>query len=649
MKQASESVCPLLEKPLVAAVAEIAEEPEAAGYDATGVIAIDFRSPEFNQSDDLSDCCGNYRYFESLDGIVTADMRHQMERRSRKPVDLSADEATPSRGRGCENDDRGEIEAAAALIVVSKGRTLIIDADAERALACGRILTGRRLDCTLLVTNDTSAGSHFPEPIRSSVLEVERVLITGAFGGFSATVVKKGEQKHLSAWLDGKGAPFDLVLDLQAVPSFMGDSLPIGYYAPGPDPSNLDAILMELPEMRGRFEKPQFIFFQKSRCFHGRSRTTDCRRCLDICPFGAIQSVNRKISIDQYICQGCGGCALVCPAAAIAMYHRAPEELLNRLRIMLLKAHADDALPLTLMIADQESAAAGNLFFAGESDKCCLVTFEVEQTGDVGLEMILEAFVHGAHNVTVVCGPGSPVGIRKAVEWQVRMANAILRGLRLPEDSVRFGVIGPPDLDSGKPASASIDVNMGAGHRVTQAATLHSSQDKRALTRRAAQKLYDDRGVKEPQLPLPIDSPFGTVSVNTAACTLCMACVTICPSGALSTGGDVPRLTFRESRCHQCGLCEAACPEGAVRLLPRLLCDQDAVDAPAVLHEAEPFLCVECGAPFAPPSMVARMQEKLSGHWMYANERQVRRLRMCGTCRTRDALLSKEMTSWDQR
>jgi ferredoxin len=147
---------------------------------------------------------------------------------------------------------------------------------------------------------------------------------------------------------------------------------------------------------------------------------------------------------------------------------------------------------------------------------------------------------------------------------------------------------------------------------------------------------------------MPDGSPFGAVAVDSAACTLCMACAVACPSGALSAGRDTPRLTFIESRCHQCGLCRDACPEDAIRLEPRILCDPAAVDVPAVLREAEPFRCVVCGAPFATQVMVDRMQDKLAGHWMYAGERQLRRLRMCRICRTRDALESKDVNAWNR-
>jgi ferredoxin len=126
-----------------------------------------------------------------------------------------------------------------------------------------------------------------------------------------------------------------------------------------------------------------------------------------------------------------------------------------------------------------------------------------------------------------------------------------------------------------------------------------------------------------------------------------MACAAACPSGALSASGDAPRLVFRESQCHQCGLCGESCPEGAIRLLPRLLCDPEAADAQTVLHEAEPLRCIECSAPFASPAMINRIKEKLTGHWMYNNELQLRRLQMCGPCRARDALTSQDMKSWN--
>ena len=150
-----------------------------------------------------------------------------------------------------------------------------------------------------------------------------------------------------------------------------------------------------------------------------------------------------------------------------------------------------------------------------------------------------------------------------------------------------------------------------------------TGQERRALIRLAAQRLAETSGNSKEWFPLPAGSYFGAVTIDAQACTLCMACVAACPSRALAAGGDVPRLLFVESRCHQCGLCRETCPEHAVQLLPRMMLDAKQLETPDVLCEAEVFRCIKCDAPFAPKKMVNRMTEKLKEHWMYANERQL--------------------------
>ncbi|MFX5705323.1 4Fe-4S binding protein, partial [Acinetobacter baumannii] len=75
--------------------------------------------------------------------------------------------------------------------------------------------------------------------------------------------------------------------------------------------------------------------------------------------------------------------------------------------------------------------------------------------------------------------------------------------------------------------------------------------------------------------PAPVDvvalakgAPFGKADVDPAACTLCLACVSACPTGALSDNPDQPMLRFTENLCVQCGLCAETCPEDAITLKP---------------------------------------------------------------------------------
>jgi len=647
MKQENESTSIPPEKTPDSNTAKIPREITSVSRATSDNVTINFHSAEFNRIDDLNDFAGNYQSFQSLDGIITAHERHQIELRCRRDaLDSSRNGQACSRKSEVETDDAEALEAAAPLTVISEGRTLIIDTDAERAMACGKTLRDHRLPCTLLITGSGLANASTLRLRRIKLLHVDRVSITGAFGGFSAKVTVGGSEKPLTEWFDDV-AVFDLVLDLQPALSFAGGRLPIGYYAPGSNPAALNETMAELPEMRGQFKKPQFVAFYKSLCFHGRSRAHDCRQCLEICPFNAIRSVDRGISINHYLCQGCGGCALVCPADAIQVVQPSQDELLDSLRSSLERRSADGVSPMSLVISDSALAASNGFSGTDERDRSHRICFKVGQIAYVRLEILLAAITFGAREVLVACDSQNLVAIREAVKWQVQMARAILQGLGLGEEKIQFLVLSPKDVGLTKAVLRPVCIGEQANDAPRAPAIFSPGRDGRALVLLAAQYLRDQSGVQHTWFPMPMGSPFGTLAVNPDACTFCMACAAACPSGALSSGGKAPRLVFREFQCHQCGLCREVCPEGAIQLVPRLLLDHGATEGQIVLRETEPFRCIECGVSFASPAMIGRMKEKLAGHWMYANEQQLRRLQMCRTCRTRDALASQEMGSWD--
>ncbi len=115
-----------------------------------------------------------------------------------------------------------------------------------------------------------------------------------------------------------------------------------------------------------------------------------------------------------------------------------------------------------------------------------------------------------------------------------------------------------------------------------------------------------------------------------------MACVSTCPAKALLDGQDTPALRLVEANCLQCGLCETACPESAITLESRYTWDSITARRIETLHEEKPFHCINCHAAFTTQAMIDTMTEKLAGHWMFQNDKAVRRLRLCGDCRVRD-------------
>ena len=134
-------------------------------------------------------------------------------------------------------------------------------------------------------------------------------------------------------------------------------------------------------------------------------------------------------------------------------------------------------------------------------------------------------------------------------------------------------------------------------------------------------------------IALPTGAPFGAVEINAGGCTLCLSCVSACPTGALRDDPERPMLRFVEDACVQCGLCQATCPENVVTLRPQI--DFGAARAPArILKEEEPFCCIRCTKPFGVKSTIDRVVAKLEGkHWMYTGSRRIDVIKMCDDCR----------------
>ena len=159
--------------------------------------------------------------------------------------------------------------------------------------------------------------------------------------------------------------------------------------------------------------------------------------------------------------------------------------------------------------------------------------------------------------------------------------------------------------------------------RHIRAAFCCRSEKKRGILRFALQELH--RAAPEPTdlIPLPAHAPFGAVELNLAGCTLCLACVSACPTGALTDDPHRPMLRFSEQACVQCGLCQATCPEKSDRAEASVGFRRDCPRGTRILKEEAPFCCIRCSKPFGVKSTVERVVAKLEGtHWMYKGSQE---------------------------
>jgi ferredoxin len=175
----------------------------------------------------------------------------------------------------------------------------------------------------------------------------------------------------------------------------------------------------------------------------------------------------------------------------------------------------------------------------------------------------------------------------------------------------------------------------GGGRATATPAGFLPMGDRRGLLGLAFGELQRVAPTPVDRVPLPTGAPFGAVVVDTAGCTLCLACVAACPTAALSDNPDKPQLGFTESLCVQCGLCKATCPEKVIQLVPQL-------DFAAwrggrrIVKEEEPATCPGCGKAFGTKSTLEKVRAKLAGrHWMFQGENAKRLdlLMLCETCR----------------
>ncbi|MEA2991290.1 MAG: hypothetical protein QOD40_210 [Alphaproteobacteria bacterium] len=523
----------------------------------------------------------------------------------------------------------------------SEGVILVYGRD-ERAIEAGSLLKDH-LDVTVMIAPPAALApprvSDFPV-VKGAIRSAKGHL--GAFevvvdGYATAAPSSRGTLDFLSA-RDGAGSRCDIVLDISGgAPLFPAHELREGYLRADPgDPAAVLRLVLRARDLVGTFDKPRYIQFTEDLCAHSRSKIVGCRRCLDLCPTGAITPAGDHVAIDANICAGCGQCAAACPTGA-ASYALPPSDTLMRKLRVLLTAYRDagGAHPVLLLHDEAHGAALIDaLARHGDGLPANVLPVVVNEITQIGLEAVAAAFAYGASAMRFLLrgrARHDMAGLMKTIA----LADPILEGLG-------FGIGRVTTIETDDPDFLGETLRAAAVQEPSpRPASFTAVGPKRDVMRLALRELHRAAPAPVDVIALPQGAPFGKVELNVEGCTLCLSCVSACPTGALLDDPERPMLRFAEDACVQCGLCATTCPEKVITLMPQL--DFRAATASArVLKQEEPFHCIRCDKPFGVKSTIERVAAKLEGrHWMFKGQaRRLDVIKMCDSCRV--AAVSEE-------
>ena len=330
---------------------------------------------------------------------------------------------------------------------------------------------------------------------------------------------------------DGAVSRCDLMLDLSGgAPLFSAPDLRDGYLRADPgDPAAVLRAVLKARDLVGTFDKPRYITFTEDLCAHSRSKIVGCHRCLDLCPAGAITPNGDHVAIDANICAGCGQCAAACPTGAASYALPPADALMRKLRAAAVDLSRGGRRNPVVLLHDEAHGAEliDALARYGDGLPAHVLPLAVNEVTQVGLEAIAAAFAYGASALRFLLRARPRHDVDRTAQDHRAGGADPCAGLASAEAA------SPPSRPTIRTRSAKRCAPLPSLPPAPRPASFAPVGGKRDVMRLALRELHRAAPAPVDVIALPAGAPFGAVEINVEGCTLCLACVSACPTGAL--------------------------------------------------------------------------------------------------------------------
>ncbi|MBN1761622.1 MAG: 4Fe-4S binding protein [Methanomicrobia archaeon] len=378
----------------------------------------------------------------------------------------------------------------------------------------------------------------------------------------------------------------------------------------------------------GEIGVEKYLEVDLKRCASGRSELMGCEYCLP-CPYEAITREGVKMVFSAVRCRGCGLCASLCPLSVPQLRDYPNQLLYSQIESLL----SEDLRSNVLLFADMENVEKLTAVGRKKLRYPAVVPLFVPSVEMVSEAHILSALERGADGVILWACEDGHHEHHEQIESAVTFAQKTLSAFGLGDRVLLLDDAPFAAEDFAKKVTDFVTKLSPSPIRKKKPVEIDFTEPKRAILRALMQSLRMKAGVHPTLREENTSYPFADVAIN-SNCTLCNACVTMCPTNALSKAEN--KIDFVYGDCIACGMCQQACPEEAIALKRVLDFSQLVDEGSKKLVEVEFVACAGCGELFMPKSAFERMKQILKagkGEGELNVEERLDLLKYCQKCR----------------